>query len=584
MRIDISQVAFSRAGSFICLNVLPKLWNVPGVTLRSMRGGGRQRETFRLEPIRAGSVVAWECDATPGLLTIRAEGGGTIECCLPESDVLRIRVRGIGLRMTSHEGKPTVFRHAGGAWQVNSFESRTQYLLRTVSGRLAVDEVHHVPTQDASKPEEQVKRPWCVIELTPDAGDAELELHDFASTPRRHAVQPGFDAALAKGEAAWSAFVARTPAVAAEWDDAARVAMYVNYSSIIPPDGGTLKRPTMLMSKNWMNECWSWDHCINALAHAGTDPDLAWDQFQVPFDHQDAFGCLPDSVSGGGTQRNFTKPPIHGWTLSRMRALNPALLTPERAKTAEEQLAAWTRWWLDHRDTDGDGLPEYRHGNDSGWDNGTVFDVGYPMTAPDLPTYLVLQLDELAALAQLRGASAVAADWRRQADTLLQTMIDALWTGTQFQARQGFTGARPTRGDCLLNHIPILLGQRLPARYRDPIAARLAPDGPFVTPFGPATESPASELFVADGYWRGPIWGPETVMIADGLLRGGYREAAIEVTRRYCAMCRASRCFAENYDALSGAPLRDKGYTWGSSAYLYLLQAVGTATQGAARG
>ena len=55
----------------------------------------------------------------------------------------------------------------------------------------------------------------------------------------------------------------------------------------------------------------------------------------------------------------------------------------------------------------------------------------------------------------------------------------------------------------------------------------------------------------------------------DGLARARYRDQAREVARRYCDMCVKSG-FAENFNALTGEPLRDKAYTWGSSAFLIL--------------
>jgi glycogen debranching enzyme len=126
------------------------------------------------------------------------------------------------------------------------------------------------------------------------------------------------------------------------------------------------------------------------------------------------------------------------------------------------------------------------------------------------------------------------------------------------------------KGDSLINFLAIVAGKRLPRQIRDKVAAGLAPDGRFVTRYGPATENPHSPLYVPDGYWRGPIWGSETVLVADGLARGGYAAQAREIARRYCDMCVESMCMAENYNALTGEPLRDKAYTWGSSAYLIL--------------
>ncbi|MFW6304101.1 MAG: MGH1-like glycoside hydrolase domain-containing protein, partial [Candidatus Sumerlaeota bacterium] len=85
-----------------------------------------------------------------------------------------------------------------------------------------------------------------------------------------------------------------------------------------------------------------------------------------------------------------------------------------------------------------------------------------------------------------------------------------------------------------------------------------------------ATENPQSPLYVESGYWRGPIWGPEVVLITDGLWNAGFTELARESASRYCNMCLQSERFAENYDPLTGAPLCDKAYTWGASAYLIL--------------
>jgi glycogen debranching enzyme len=148
-------------------------------------------------------------------------------------------------------------------------------------------------------------------------------------------------------------------------------------------------------------------------------------------------------------------------------------------------------------------------------------------------------------------------------------MLKHLWNGQQFVTRRAFTGEVFAEGDCLLNHLAILAGKRLPKEVRDGIAEAVRPDGRFVTACGPATESPHSPLYVPDGYWRGPIWGSETTLLVDGLARAGYGDQAREIARRYCEMCLESG-FAENYDAQTGEPLRDKAYTWGSSAFLIL--------------
>ncbi len=245
------------------------------------------------------------------------------------------------------------------------------------------------------------------------------------------------------------------------------------------------------------------------------------------------------------------------------------LLTEKRLKEVYRPLCRWTDWWMNDRDADGDGLPEYHHGNDSGWDNGTIYDGGFPATSPDLPAHLIVQMDVLADLATRLGRGRDAERWKARAGELAARMVDRLWNGEQFVTRKAFTGEVFPEGDSLLNHVAIVAGKRLPKAVRQKVAEALAPDGRFVTAFGPATESPQSPLYVPDGYWRGPIWGSSTALVIDGLARAGFRPQAAEMARRYCDMCLKSG-FAENYNAGTGEPLRDKAYTWGSSAYLIL--------------
>ena len=67
--------------------------------------------------------------------------------------------------------------------------------------------------------------------------------------------------------------------------------------------------------------------------------------------------------------------------------------------------------------------------------------------------------------------------------------------------------------------------------------------------------------------WRGPIWAPTTMIVAEGLEAAGEIELAQEIRRRFCRTVARSG-MAENFDALTGGPLRDRAYTWTSSVFL----------------
>jgi glycogen debranching enzyme len=311
-----------------------------------------------------------------------------------------------------------------------------------------------------------------------------------------------------------------------------------------------------------MDKIWSWDHCFNALALASGAPELAWDQLQVVFDHQTGEGALPDSITHAEILHNFVKPPIHGWTVSKLRDRLPRGLPDGELARLYQQLAALTTFWLDHRRAPGQPFPHYEHGNDSGWDNATVFDGQHLVRSADLAAFLVIQMRELARLAREIGNSSAAKQWTRQAESMLAAMLEHLWNGSRFTS-----GALRSTAS-LLDLMPIILGAALPADVRTRITEDL---GGHLTSVGLATERPDSPHYQADGYWRGPVWAPATILIEDGLRRAGATGLADQVSARFREVCEKSG-FAENFDALTGQGLRDRAYTWTASAYLLLAE------------
>ena len=148
-------------------------------------------------------------------------------------------------------------------------------------------------------------------------------------------------------------------------------------------------------------------------------------------------------------------------------------------------------------------------------------------------------------------------------------MLSLLWTGERFAARIVGTGELRT-SESLLEVMPIVLGAALPAQVRTALARQVRR---HLSEHGPATETPGSPHYSPDGYWRGPIWAPSTILIEDGLRRAGQASLADEVSRRFRRLCEASG-FAENFDAMTGAGQRDRAYTWTASSYLILAEAA----------
>jgi glycogen debranching enzyme len=232
-----------------------------------------------------------------------------------------------------------------------------------------------------------------------------------------------------------------------------------------------------------------------------------------------------------------------------------------------EPLGRLTNWWYTYRDFDGDGMCQYHHGNDSGWDNATMFDQGYPTEGSDLAAHLVLECEGLAFMANALGKPQEALEWQRRADAQLAALLRLqVKNGRFFSPLDGKDTAPETQS--LLNSIAMVLGQRLPPEIRQNLVADLGPGGPFLTAYGLATEAPASPKYDPDGYWRGPIWAPSTHLIFDGLVDAGETALARTIAERFCELCLHTPGFWENYDALTGQGLRCPAYSWTAAAFL----------------
>ncbi|MGG1676952.1 amylo-alpha-1,6-glucosidase [Neobacillus sp. NRS-1170] len=556
---DISKVPFSRYGSYIVISPLHGK-DENHLYLRNIRNGDHDLgEVFRLELLLEGQVVPYQSQMFPDVLRLEADGG-FVEIIISEARVLQVRGLGAGLRLAGMTGTYdyAVPAHQG-CWEVNHSSQEIRYMLTPIKGPFQVD----APFQEQRCLE-------ITADFLPDPETKEMEgvIEEFFTvyTDRSYLSFSEGQKLVRKEYQTWIETVLECDS---RWRNGRELASYITWSCVVQPEG-LLNRPAMYMSKNWMTNIWSWDHCFNAQALAKNSPELAWDQFMIFFDHQDESGMLPDFLNNRFALWNFTKPPIHGWTLKQLMK-NRAFVTKEKLQEVYEPLVKWTEWWFKYRDNDGEGLPHYNHGNDSGWDNSTIFHKGTPVKSPDVSSFLLIQMEVLAEIAEVLGKKEEAAKWASESIHLLGRMIGMFWKGNQFIAVRSGDHAE-IQSDSLVLYVPIILGKRLPEPFRKSLVARLVSNG-FLTDFGLATEKPSSPFFREDGYWRGPIWAPTTLLIYKGLMDSGETELAREIAEKFCTMANKSG-MAENFHAHTGEGLRDPAFTWTSSVFLLLAHSL----------
>ncbi|MCY1128108.1 trehalase family glycosidase [Frigidibacter sp. RF13] len=546
MLFDFAHVPFSRRGRFLTLSTMEG-----AVWLRSVKGGdlkpslGRLCRVSFIGPDGKGREVAWTL-APERLVAEAAEG--RVEFCIGDGERLHLRGKGLGVAFDLTGSRyDYAYRTPQGDHCLVAAAESTRLLPRVTKGAVTV-------TGDWRRD----RADNVAMIFSGDAGfEGAIDL--FPALPPPPA-SVGFDAVLAETGSDFASWLARTPAGGTQ--EARRLAAYLLWANTVPAEGA-LTRPAIYMSKNDMINIWSWDNAFSALGVAAMDEGLAFDQFGAIFDHQHPSGLLPDFVNDRDVSFAFTKPPVHGWAVLRLIERHPDWLTEDRRQALVGWFSAQVGYWLTHARKGASSLPVYFHGNDSGWDNATFFAEGGPVITPDLPTFLILACDCLASLDRERSAA-----WQAEAGQLYSQLIANLWTGETFGTRLAADPARLRTDQSLIGFMPLLLGPRLPREMAAKLIGRLKAGG-WISDWGPATESTASPLYEADGYWRGPIWAPTTMLLWDGLMRQGEVTLARDIARRFCRMCEKSG-MAENFDALSGTGLRDRAFAWTSAVYLWL--------------
>lgn len=563
----LDQIPFSTAGSFLTItarnprNASRLLYRTASARIASGPSVPfDSSEFFEIALLQDSIEVPYTWTAIPTCLTLSTPSGATIKFTFGDLDTLLFQAQGVTLRLMPCKVFPVEFSPSPDQIVLMDWAARGFHYFRSDSSGQIRSSI--TPTVTGLEKAHR-EYPRTIDFLAPTGAFRFSEHEHLWNEPL-----PDFEHAVAINEKEFSRWLGNMPPVPETYQAAAEQAWFILWNCLVPP-GGALTRPAIYMSKAWMNGVWAWDNCFNALAVVEADPALAWDQIRLFFDHQESHGMLPDVINDLEAVYCFNKPPVYGWTILKIIQAQGEKNSLPYLNEVYKPLARLTEWWYTYRDFDGDGLPQYHHGNDSGWDNATVFDQGCPTEGADLAAFLVLQCEALSHIAGMLGHRKAARRWYERAQTQLDHLLQLQVNKRHFfSPRDGETAASESHS--LLNSIPILLGERLPLKIRRSLITDLSPNGPFLTPYGLASEAPTSSHYIPDGYWRGPIWAPSTYLIYDGLVAVGEAGLADTVAERFCNMCLRSPGFWENYDALTGQGLRCPGYSWTASVFLLL--------------
>ena len=395
-----------------------------------------------------------------------------------------------------------------------------------------------------------------------------LAMEEFTHAAYPRDSYPTYAEAKASMRADWEGFIAAMPKFAEPLEAGRIQAEYTLWSELLDPTPALGHTMIVMIGSEIASQ---WQVCQNAVA---LEPhlDISMDIMMSPLDRVSPYGQFCDLYNDATCVTQMVKPPVHGWTLKEIMKRRDLKKELSAAQLTEiyEAVGKWGRWFMDCRDEDGDGIPAFEHGDETGFDDSTLFIEHMQMASPDLSAYLVLLYEAMGDLAGMLEKPDEAEAWYKMSKDLLDKMLTEMWDGAHFCGIVPWTHEK-VLSKSLIHYVPAVLGDRLPKDILDKLADDLLVEGEFLTQWGLATEKLDSDWFNAGGYsiCRGNIVPPGMLFICAGLLESSRRDAGRIITERYCrALAGAGMPFVIN--PIHGPGGGVHGGSWPACVYTIL--------------
>ncbi|WP_026581457.1 amylo-alpha-1,6-glucosidase [Bacillus sp. J33] len=551
MKLDIREIPFSRFGSYFCIS---KEKDSEEVYIRDVHGGDEApSRLFKIDLLKDGVEKPFDIIASETSLKffLQDDIEKYAEIILPEEDELHIEVKGVELRLRDKKVKYDTFMELeDGVFEYHIYPKELKLKITKVIGEISVNAPWNIIGND-------------FVDIRIRNGHFVIESYRTFSDKKDYDT---FSKGKEKIEQIYNEWFDNMNKGSEKYRSSTERAAYITWSSVVHPHG-ILKDYAMYMSKLWMYNIWSWDNCFNALNLGEQYPELAYAQLKIFMDTQDESGVYPDFVNDKFVSYNCIKPPIFAITYEKLMEKNDYFKKENRLRIVYESTKKVMKYFDSFRTYEGR-LPHYKHGNDSGWDNASLFHKGMPVEAPDLASFLIRSYDILSKFSGNLGEEQEAKGFKEKADLLFKFLMERLYDEDGFYGRVGKEGEKIDIRTSLILRLPIIIGYRLDKNIVDKLVSDLEEN--FETEYGLATECVNSKFYKENGYWLGPIWAPVTYLFIDSLRNNGYCEAGNRLSEKFLNLTLVGG-MAENFDPITGKGLVDTSFTWTSSVFLLLL-------------
>lgn len=358
------------------------------------------------------------------------------------------------------------------------------------------------------------------------------------------------------------------------------------------------------VSRDWCKDwkgvaVWCWDTFQIAAMISIASPELARLNFEAVTAAIDELGMVPNYYfSHGAASKDRSMPCLGSYMIWKTQAARP-----DKAwlKAIYPRLQTWHRYWMKDRDGNGDGLlewgsdatpkyefpqllqdnPQLQHSAkcamyESGLDNSPMYDdvpfneraCTLELADVGLNSYYAMDCEALASIAACIGKPRDAAAYRREYDTICRRINDQLWDDDAGIYCNRHWDGRLSKRWAPTSFFPLIAGvaprERAERMVREHLCNPAEFWGEWVIP-SIARNDPA---FPDNDYWRGRIWGPFNLLVAEGLRRYRFDDVAAEFAEKSLSLFmknwREDGGVYENYNAVTG-----KGADVWNAARLY---------------
>lgn len=276
-----------------------------------------------------------------------------------------------------------------------------------------------------------------------------------------------------------------------------------------------------------------WDSAFIAEVWRDWDPEVGEEIIESVLRNQKKDGRVPQVKSFFGASK-LSNPPLLSWSALRLYRATGDVAFLRKVYAPLKEFHAW--YEADRKN--GDGLYFWKHPYESGLDNSprfsdrkeAHFDDTTRLSAVDLSSYMALDAESLAGMADALGLDSEAAEYRAAAARIKAAINERLWDEDKRMYLDRRDDGSFVEVESIASLTPLVAG--VPSAQRAALVmAEIADPARFNTTIPFPSVSRSDPAFQKD-CWRGPVWVNMAYLALLGMKRYGYDEQAREMGRR----------------------------------------------------